>query len=1010
MKLKSCLSIAFWFSALNVCIGQTFDYRITNYNTENGLPQNSVKDIKIDKAGYCWLSTEMGLVRYDGRSFQIFTSSDIEGLNTDRIQSLFYTTDGTLLAKGENRQIIEIHKLSQHEAPIPRVNKNQSIIPIHAGYAIYKKSTDQLIKELGKKNHSVNFSYIYTTDHGVYVTVKNHLFYIANEKISVVDTIHAKEYERTTLVEDMVIAIQAKRKLIAWHKGRLLPNITKIEGDIMEESGIQENLLRVTWGSEGTYLYTGKNIYRLYIKNGLIYSETVIKNIEIQGFSAIHYLKKENKYLIGSNTHGLFIVQPSVFDYPFVPDYQYDNSFYTQLKLNEQELLTRNLYYNSSSSLPKIYPLNIKPNRAAFMDKSGFIYTDVDYNLCKYNIKTKRNDSIIILDSRLRAIFPDHKTDNIYFITRYFFGTLKKSNTVMMKKLPDSISVTTGLQLDEDLFLLGTNQGLKWYNYSTNTFSHHILDSINIWSLHKDNNNRIWIGSYGKGFFLYNKRKLSAFPFGPRNSLKTVHSFIDDGRGNFWLPTNNGLFKVAHSALLAYAAGNTEDVYFYMYHKDDGLRSNEFNGGCTPSYIWFGDSILSLPSINGLVWFYPQKTSPVFASNNIYIDNLILNGNKASLNTIAKLQPGSHLLEITVSCPYYGNKENLSIDYRIEGTGSSWQKLNEDNRVIIQNLPSGNYNLVFRKVEENNHSKYYYLKVPILIDPFFYNTWWFYSLLILTLISGLYFFTQWRTKKLKIRAHSLEQKIQERTDELSKTVFELTQSKLQLQESNIMKDRMVSMVLHDLRSPLRFLEMLSTRLAKNHKVLTEQSVSERLAEIKNSASSIYGYTNQFLTWTSTQNGLYKLRIENVDLNTIFLNIQELYLEIARYQKNTLTITPTTLMCKTDPELLTAILRNLVDNSIKYTYNGNIHMLANMSEENIYICVTDTGTGMSQELIDTFAGNKEATNAGIGSTLIQDLLNKIGGSLFLESEVGKGTIFTIQLPRYFQQDHIIEPFG
>lgn len=1007
MKLISWISIAFCFSPLTVCIGQTSGYSVINYNTDNGLPQNSVKDIKIDKAGYCWLSTEMGLVRFDGKRFQTFSAADIPGLGTDRIQLLFYTAEGTLLAKGENRQLIEIHQPLQYDAPFPKLNKVQSIIPVNAGYAGHHPSTDSLIRELNKKNNSVNFSYLYNTHEGTYVTVRNILFYIANEKITVVDTVYSKEYERTSLMEDMLIVIQPNNKLAAWRKGRLLPEITRIEGDITGEPVIQEKMLRVIWNPDGTYLYTGKNIYWLYLKNGLVYSKRVIQNFEIQGFTHIHYLKKENKYLIGSNTQGLFIVQPSLFTYPFVPDYLYDNSFYTQLKLNQEALLTRNLSYNSKG-IATSYPLNIKANRAAFITGDGFIYTDVDYNLSRYNIKTQKNDSLLTLDSRLRAVFPDSKTDDINFITRYFFGKLKKDNTVQVKKMPDGISVTTGLQLDDDLFLLGTNMGLKWYQYSGNRFSHHILDSINIWTLHKDKQNRLWIGSYGKGFFLYDNGKLTAFPFGPRQSMKTVHSFIDDGRGNFWLPTNNGLFKVTQSSLLGYAAGNIQDIYYYMYHKDDGLQTNEFNGGCTPAYIWFGDSILSLPSINGLVWFSPHQTSSIFATNNIYADALLLNGKKASLHTLATLNPGRHSLELTISCPYYGSKENLSIDYRIEGTGSAWQKLNNDGKVIIQNLPFGEYTLVFRKVEGDDHSKYYYFKIPIHIDPFFYNTWWFYLLMAFILIGGFYFFIQWRTKELKKRADSLEQKILERTDELSKTVVQLTQSKQQLQESNNMKDKMVSMVLHDLRSPLRFLEMLSTRLAKNHTTLPEQSVSERLGEIKNSASSIYSYTNQFLTWTSTQNGLYKLKAEEVVLNTIFLNIQELYTEIARYQNNTLTITPTTIRCKTDAELLTAVLRNLIDNSIKYTTNGTITMLAKATNAFIYIYVRDTGAGMSQELIDTFIDEKNTGKTGIGSTLVQDLLQKIGGHLSLESDTGTGTVFTIQLPRDFQQDHTVVP--
>ncbi|HVK47198.1 MAG TPA: two-component regulator propeller domain-containing protein, partial [Pseudobacter sp.] len=84
------------------------NYVVRQYTSENGLPQNSVKAIKFDRSGFCWLSTESGIVRFDNNNFKHYGSGVIKGLKSERISAMMSDTAGTILAQGLDLQNIKI--------------------------------------------------------------------------------------------------------------------------------------------------------------------------------------------------------------------------------------------------------------------------------------------------------------------------------------------------------------------------------------------------------------------------------------------------------------------------------------------------------------------------------------------------------------------------------------------------------------------------------------------------------------------------------------------------------------------------------------------------------------------------------------------------------------------------------------------------------------------------------------------------------------------------------------
>ena len=1002
-----CLGLSGFYGC---CFAQaSASNRLVHYDGSNGLDQSSVKNAAVDAWGFLWLSTQSGLVRFDGRRFRSFNSSDIPGLSNDRFANIGVSAEGQIWAHTVNNQFVTVYQPAPHMTPVPRVVTNKVMIIPVAGFAMENSAEITRLAEDREKGDKGLPVIACTRSKELYMIYQNRLYCIRQGQMTLIDTIpeappgQPRNLSFTVVNDDVYILVFGGNHVKAWQHGKLLPGITRLEGDVLKDSvAFPYNGYSVLWTKSSALLYAGHHIYRVVFKNGRIVTERVVSNIDVgPGLSAIHYLDREKKYVacIRGENGGISVISPDLFRYPALPADIRSHSFFSQARTGPAELYARN-YLFSQNGNHRGLPTGSDQNddfRTTYISSGGDLYFENNQHLFKYNVHTRAQNSLMPVDGVLKAILPDKYSNDILFCTQFSINRLTADRLAGSWKIPGRSAATTFLQIDRDRLLIGTENGLKWFQTSNSKVERSMLDSASIWSLYKEANGNIWISTYGKGFYLFDGQKLTTFPLGPRKALKTVHSFIDDGRGNFWLPTNDGLFSVSKKELLSYAKGSTDDVCFFRFDKGDGLTNNEFNGGSKPSHVWLADSMLSIPAIDGLVWFYPHRVTLVYPQNPVLVEALLVNGHPAPTDSLAQLPAGSHTVQLQVGTAYFGNSENLRLEYQVNGYSDRWEVLPQDGKVLLQNFPAGKYKLIFRKRKNQDPSQYDQLQIPFRIAPFFYNTIWFYMLVGLALLAVAYFFVRWRTRSLELEAKRLEQKVEERTSVLNNMVVQLEHSQNQLRESDEIKDRLVSMVLHDLRSPIRFLEMMGTRLVLNHRDLDRDILTERIVEIGNSASSLYSYVNQFLTWTSTQHGLYTVRRQWVALAPLFAGITELYAEIARYHQNTLTLDHGDIHCDTDPDLLMAILRNLVDNAMKYTHDGSISVKAEMDGNDAKITVADTGAGMTPAQIAVFYGNgSQEAYAGLGSTLVRDLLQKLEGRLAIESQPGIGTAITVHL--------------
>lgn len=242
----------------------------------------------------------------------------------------------------------------------------------------------------------------------------------------------------------------------------------------------------------------------------------------------------------------------------------------------------------------------------------------------------------------------------------------------------------------------------------------------------------------------------------------------------------------------------------------------------------------------------------------------------------------------------------------------------------------------------------------------------------------------------------------------------LLNNEKELKELISTKDKLFSIIGHDLRSPfnniLGFLEMLLERVNDN----TFTDTEKYLNYVYDSASSTMTILDNLLEWAKAQTGKLKFNPEQILLSDIIHEVIKLKMPFAEAKNISLSsFTTDQVQVYADPNLLKTVLRNLISNAIKFTErNGEICISAKEKEACVEITISDNGVGIKPERMKALfqvssnsstIGTASETGSGLGLLLCKECVEKHKGTIWAISEVGKGSEFKFTLPTERQTD-------
>ncbi len=233
-------------------------------------------------------------------------------------------------------------------------------------------------------------------------------------------------------------------------------------------------------------------------------------------------------------------------------------------------------------------------------------------------------------------------------------------------------------------------------------------------------------------------------------------------------------------------------------------------------------------------------------------------------------------------------------------------------------------------------------------------------------------------------------------------------SEIKLTELNATKDKFFSIIAHDLKNPFNSIDGFSSLLIEQIHEKNYDKVKEYAGIIQNSSQRAMLLLANLMEWSHSQTGRIEYSPKPIEIGLLIDEITEL-LNYSTLQK-TITLSvelPKNTIVLADKAMIGTILRNLVSNAIKFTHpGGKIIISAEEKPDEWLVCVSDNGVGIKPDTIEKLfridqntstSGTQNESGTGLGLILCKDFVEKHGGKIWVESEVGKGSKFCFTIP-------------
>lgn len=279
------------------------------------------------------------------------------------------------------------------------------------------------------------------------------------------------------------------------------------------------------------------------------------------------------------------------------------------------------------------------------------------------------------------------------------------------------------------------------------------------------------------------------------------------------------------------------------------------------------------------------------------------------------------------------------------------------------------------------------------------------------------------SKALQIERNELEDRVRRRTMELETSNAKLRREMVereqaeemirqvnqQLRKSNEDKDRLFSIIAHDLKSPLSGLMTSTQLLSEDIKLFSEQDIAHLAVELHTSTRNVMALLEDLMQWARMEQGNLEFVRKSSDLSEL-ANISLRSAQGVADQKSiSITIDiPHNMMAMIDKPMINTVIRNLLFNAVKFTpRDGEVLVTARQEGDVIQVAVKDSGIGINKErLSNLFAiskdnrqlGTEGEKGTGLGLVICKQFIEKHGGRIWVESEQGQGTTVYFTLPK------------
>ncbi len=511
---------------------------------------------------------------------------------------------------------------------------------------------------------------------------------------------------------------------------------------------------------------------------------------------------------------------------------------------------------------------------------------------------------------------------------------------------------------------------------------------VAVMRIHEDAKGRFWLGTIINGVLIYDRTNGSIKTIDKTNGLSNnmVVSLLEDDDGVIWAGTYYGLTLLSQ-----------EGVVIGKIFEEDGLAENECNRW---SALKLDDGRLCFGSNAGLSFIDPsllKKRIQEGTPPRIYLtklSNKVPGESLISTDLLPRFEQNERIvlpaenrnLKINFALSNYIAPEKSTFAYLIEGRGEGWNYIGNQRQLALNALPAGKYNILIKGADGWGRWSAQPIIIPVTVREYFFKTWWAFGLLVLVILTPLYFIRKYQIRQLLEHAENQR-----------------------LHEIDSLKTKLYTNITHEFRTPLTVISGMADMIDK------KPDTAKKL--IKRNSQSLLRLVNQILDLAKLESGHLRLQLIQADIVPYVQYLMESLQSFAE-QKNIKLVFRSEqdqLIMDFDEKKLEAIVTNLLSNAIKFSRDsGEINVNLRESQGRLLLSVKDNGIGIAPDklphIFERFyqaghsGGNKNTLSrkgSGIGLTLSKELVELMKGEITVESSLAEGTIFTVSLPIDYQ---------
>lgn len=497
----------------------------------------------------------------------------------------------------------------------------------------------------------------------------------------------------------------------------------------------------------------------------------------------------------------------------------------------------------------------------------------------------------------------------------------------------------------------------------------------------QDGEERIWLGCNGSGMYEFTGHKDGLFQF-KNYTVKdglpndNVIGIAEDDNGRLWLSTSQGISRL-----------DKQSMAFTNYTKHDGLLTNQFYWNAY--YYSKARNLLFFGNTEGLVAIRPDMNEESYNPAKVSLTNLSILGNTVYPSTgrhidreISKAQQirlheSDKVFNIDFSAKDYGRTGQERYAYRLKGYDEAWNEpAIGEHTARYTSLPSGNYTFQVRAIDNRGRWSDEVTEIKVSVTPYFYKSWWFFTILLVLAVAGLRRFYAWKTKNYRLS--------------------------------------FFTSITHEFRTPVTLIHGPLEQALKANK---DPGIAEQLQMAERNSRYLLALVNELMDFRKIDADKVQLTPKSGNFRE-FMERELVSFKVFARERNIRFKLYSRLANEYlvfDYEYLRKVVINLLSNAVKFTPNdGTIQVyIASLRGDGgkrlIYIGVRDSGAGVAKEdmekIFDRFYQSRKSvkypvqgqSSTGIGLFLCKKIVRLHGGTIQVCNNKGEGATFRVLLP-------------